>query len=547
LRKINLIRRSNTLLVALLLIGGSASFAFGDDNFALAPGMNDRLDIFGPKGDKVAELSVPTISQIITVGSTSFQISYGLDANNELAAILSPSSTQPQPLHFSVLNKTIETDKQAVVTLTFPDPKHVIVDPGYIGTVTVNSRALRHRDLSQNTSSPTSSAAAPSASRSTAALEPQSRPAPSSASAFPPINQPATSNSRQQIASTSSGLPSSSDGPTANEQTGSSRPSSLAPPPLLGSPLAQPPIPIPKGSSGAGIAAGKKLFWAEPITPPNGAPPTVGLDQMKLVAVHGPVTLKFPDGETKPGSDGMLIPSGTSITTEDHGSVAIFMGGVDSARLLPDSELKVAQKLEGSTRKTDLVLKTGTVFSRVGHRPGEKQDYEVHTPEGVAAARGTSFSVTVTTSAGHEVTVCATQDGVVTLTDSSDGHVITVTPLTTGQISIGSIPGLPTNTLRDIFIAFMTDVQQFNTNMQAIANNPNPTPAELAYFNNNEGFDENTQFYDVNAGSLEILSVTPDGSLLFDRSNSIYNVVPAARRASDQQLEPFGTVPVTPF
>ena len=562
LRKINLIRRIEAFLIALLFMGSCATYAMGDDNFALAPGPHDDLIIFGPKGEQVAELSVPTISQAVTVGATSFQISYGRDANNYVTAILAPSSTQPQDLHFTVLNKTIEADKQAVVTLTFPDARHVMVDPGYIGTVTVNSHTLRHHDLADSAPvAPTPAPAvvrtapapapAPMISHPVADVQPRDIPAPES--------QPAPAASVRQTAPTlphetattetpitQTALP-SSGGPTANEQTGSIQPSPLTPPPLLGSMFSQPPVPLPKGASGMAPPPSKKLYWAEPITPPSGTPPTVGIDEMKLVAVHGPVSVTLPGGEKKSASDGMLIPSGSSITTEQNSSAAVFMGGVDSARLLPNTEAKVSQNLSSSTRKTNIDVKMGTIFSRVGHRPGEKQDYEVRTPEGVAAARGTSFAVCVTTSNGTEVTVCATQDGVVTLTDSSNGHVITVTPMNSGQVSIGSVPGLPINILRDIFVGFMSALQQFNTNMQAIAGMTNPSAADLAYYNSNFGFDANTQFFDVNANSLEYLFLTPNGSLLFDQGNGINYVVPGARRALNQLFQPFGTVPITPY
>jgi len=546
LRKITLLNRIQILLAAILLIGGGSLFAQAADSFALAPSGNDSLVVFGPKGERVAELSVPTISKEVTVGSTSFQISYGRDASNDLTAILAPSSSKPQELQFTVLNKSITASKQAVVTLTFPDARHVSVDPGYVGTVSVNSHTLRHRELVDS-----APPAAPRPSTAQTAATPvvkQSAPVPAKP-AEPRVATTSTTTTRQTTSSVSNetDVMPSSDGPTAHEQTGSLQPSALAPPPLVGSLMAQPPLPTPKGIVGAKPPPQGKLFWAEPITPPSGNPPTVGIDQMKLVAVHGPVTLKLPNGETKTGANGMIVPSGTSITTADKGSAAVFMGGVDSVRLLPGTEAKVSQKIQGSTRQSNVDLKVGTLFSRVGHRPGEAQDFQVHTPEGVAAARGTSFSVTVTTTGGHEVTICATQEGVVTLTDSSNGRVITITPLNSGQVSIGSVPGLPISTLRDIFIAFMTELQQFNTNMLAIAANPNPTAAEQAYYSNNFGFDSNTQFYDVNAGSLAILFLNPSDTNFMDRTNAINYVIPGARRAMNQQLEPFGNVPVTPF
>lgn len=88
----------------------------------------------------------------------------------------------------------------------------------------------------------------------------------------------------------------------------------------------------------------------------------------------------------------MLIPTGSTVETSTASSAAVFMGGVDSARLVPDSGMTVTQGMEGTVRHTLIDLKKGAVFSRVGKRPGETQKYEVQTPEGVAAARGTEFA-----------------------------------------------------------------------------------------------------------------------------------------------------------
>jgi hypothetical protein len=575
LRKIALKYLFHTLVAAFILMGAVPSFA--SDTFALAPGAHDTLVVFGPKGDRVAELSVPTISQVVTVGSTSFQISYGRDANNYITAIIAPSSSAPQDLHFTVLKKTVDADKQAVVTLTFQDDKHVIIDPGFIGTVTVDSHSLRHRNMADSEPAPAPAPTTVTTSTQTtvqvaphpsATLEPQDTSTPvthtSSAPVSAPVHHvaPAPMIVKQSVPASAPVAPAppqpAGDSIVSSPHTSASLsnnaplalgddPTPIAPRPLIGSLMNQPPTPGPRGVIGGPQAPDKKLFWAEPITPPSGAPPSVGIDEMKLVAVHGTVTVKLPDGDTKPGANGMIVPSSSSIMTADNSSAAVFIGGVDSARILPNTDAKVTEKLAGSDRKTKIDLRTGTVFSRVGHRAGENQDFEVKTPEGVAAARGTSFAVCVTTTNGHEVTICATQDGVVTLTDSSDGHVITVTPQNSGQVSIGSIPNLPPGLLRTIFVAFLVELQQFNANMQAIANNPNPTPAELAYYNANQGFDFNTQFYDANAGNLDTLFLSAADALLLDNNNDINTVVPGARRAQNQILEPFGTVPLTPF
>ena len=62
------------------------------------------------------------------------------------------------------------------------------------------------------------------------------------------------------------------------------------------------------------------------------------------------------------------------------------MGGINSARLMPRCELTVTQTFDGTTRKDALDLTKGAVFSRVGKRAGEIQDYQVVTPEGSTGA-----------------------------------------------------------------------------------------------------------------------------------------------------------------
>ena len=130
-----------------------------------------------------------------------------------------------------------------------------------------------------------------------------------------------------------------------------------------------------------------KLYWAEPVTPPDGPAPACNLDEIRLVEVQGSVNVTLPGGETKTASNGMVIPSGTALETTSNSSVAIFMGGVNSARLAPLCDLTVTQTLAGATRKDTLDLRRGAVFSRIGKRSGEVEDYQVRTPEGSTGAQ----------------------------------------------------------------------------------------------------------------------------------------------------------------
>ena len=127
-----------------------------------------------------------------------------------------------------------------------------------------------------------------------------------------------------------------------------------------------------------------KLFWSEPITAPDGTAPQVSAGEIKLVEVHGEVSVTPPGAAAQTGTEGMVVPSGSMVSTANNASAALFMGGVNSARLMPNCELVVTQAVSGSIRTDVINLHAGAVFSRVGHRDGETENYSVCTPEGTS-------------------------------------------------------------------------------------------------------------------------------------------------------------------
>ena len=384
--KMYLPERLQTLLAALLCFAALSGFALAQDRFAVTVGTHDHLVIFGPKGERISELSVPTIAQAITVGDVSFQVSYGTDANGQLTAILTPSSTAPTALHFTVLGKSVDADK-AVVTLTFSSNlKGVTIDPGYVGSVEVNSHRLRQHHLaddvpSQPMTTPAISAPAVT-SEVVAPVVAVSAPTPAAVSAVPPASSEIAPSAfprapaplASQLSPSLLTQDNSGSAPADNSavaKTVSATPGAASVPSSPANDVAQTTV---------------KLYWSEPVTPPNGPAPTVGLDEIKLVEVHGPVSVTLSGGEIETGVDGMTVPSGSQVTTFDNASAALFMGGVNSARLMPHCALTVTQSFDGAVRKTTLDLERGAVFSRVGRRAGEVQDYQVRSAEGVMDA-----------------------------------------------------------------------------------------------------------------------------------------------------------------
>jgi hypothetical protein len=221
----------------------------------------------------------------------------------------------------------------------------------------------------------------------------------------------------------------------------------------------------------------ERLFWSEPVTGPDGQAPEVGPNQMKLVEVQGPVSVRLRDGDVRDGVDGMTVPSGSVVSTEDGASAAVFIGGVDSARLMPDTSASFSQYLAGSVRHTTIKMTRGAIFSRVGRRAGETQKFEVETPEGVTQAVGTEFLDGLQNGHHYIFVQKGTIDLFVNgqLVDSISGH---------GGSSIGMGAYPSTTGLDAILIALLTELQPFNLKTNEVVIRVNQgiaTPGELAY------------------------------------------------------------------
>jgi len=414
-------KRNLGTLVALACFAASPLLAADEGRFSLSIGSHGSLVISSFDGRSVADLPVPTVAQNVTVGGTPLQVSYGRDANGQLTAILTAPRQDSVSFHFSAGGKSIDADK-AVVAVTFsPDLKGVLVDPGYVGTVEVDSHVLRARSLADDLPVPASGPSdvvAPNLPPSSMLANSETPAVASSptGSATPeqsltPATPPDTTMAATTAVSASptdatalpaANAPTSELAPTAS----SSSPGSLVPLASQITPILAPTSPSSTGTPAAAshyesvqqrlistmqpIAPGattiQKLYWSEPITSPDGSAPAVASNEIRLVEVHGTVTIVAPGGQEQTGTEGMLVPSGATVRTADSSSAALFMGGVNSARLMPGCELVVTQTLIGPIRTNVIDLKSGAVFSRIGHREGETENYSVSTPEGVTGA-----------------------------------------------------------------------------------------------------------------------------------------------------------------
>jgi hypothetical protein len=399
-----------------------------------------------------------------------------------LTAIVAPNPTQPQDLHFNVLGKSVDTDKSAVVTLTFSkELKSVKVDPGYIGQVDVNSRRLQHdavinrgahSDLLARTPNP--QAGVEDGTQPDSAVAAATKTFPASANTLPPITTPVPPPAAPVAANQ-----------PANMGSGNGATSVHAPQPDVADDASQMPFtatatPGPSTVSVAGSDASPRqhtLYWSEPITPPSGAAPQVSSNEMKLIEVQGDVSVMAPGGSSQAAANEMLVPSGSTISTSGNASAALFMGGVNSIRLLPGTEVQVTQQLDGSVRKTVVALRRGTVFSRVGHRSGERQDYQVQSPEGVAMAKGTEFADSLAN--GHHY-VFVVKGIVAMLVNGIQTGLLTPT---TSSLAAGAMPTAADG--NQVLFQILTELQPYQPKLKTVIadiNNGSATPSEIGFF-----------------------------------------------------------------
>jgi hypothetical protein len=141
-----------------------------------------------------------------------------------------------------------------------------------------------------------------------------------------------------------------------------------------------------------GIADATSLV--SPVADP--APASTG-DGAVASEVEGNARILVP-GESafRPIREGESIPAGSSLMTSDSGSAVVSPAPGVVLRLLPNSVLRVNEATaSGNTPKVRLDLKEGGVINIISKAKYQQVDYEVSTPQGVCAARGTVFGLFV--------------------------------------------------------------------------------------------------------------------------------------------------------
>jgi len=181
--------------------------------------------------------------------------------------------------------------------------------------------------------------------------------------------------------------------------------------------------------------------WIEPITPPGATSLGIGPDEMQIREPQGDVQVALPSAPANfaPATAGMTLPNGAVIKTGANGTAAVLFGGVDSARLMPNSAAAVQQTVTAQSRSAEVDLTAGGVFSKVGTQEGVKGNYEVHTPFGNASAQGGDF-VTIITSNRTDVWVA--QGNVSMDNPSQSKSIAAVNSDGTGPLKVMRVPGI---------------------------------------------------------------------------------------------------------
>jgi hypothetical protein len=125
-------------------------------------------------------------------------------------------------------------------------------------------------------------------------------------------------------------------------------------------------------------------------------------------SVSGKVEFTAP-GSTQfsPLKVGQILPVGSVIKTAADGVAIIVTVPGAAVRIGPDSTLAITEMDFEKTgekitkRKATLDLKSGTLSALIEHNTPDATDFKIKTPQGIAAARGTFYGVTVVDGKTH--------------------------------------------------------------------------------------------------------------------------------------------------
>lgn len=118
-----------------------------------------------------------------------------------------------------------------------------------------------------------------------------------------------------------------------------------------------------------------------------------------VARVTGTVTATLADGSTVAVTEGSKLPQGATITTGDKSEVFLVSHGDTTSKISENSVVEIAELSTTSAggkvteQKATLDLKSGNLVAKLNPAKKSVNQYAVRTPKGVAAARGTVFTV----------------------------------------------------------------------------------------------------------------------------------------------------------
>jgi len=113
-----------------------------------------------------------------------------------------------------------------------------------------------------------------------------------------------------------------------------------------------------------------------------------------ITALQGKVAIERARSPAIAGRANQAVQIGDRITTGPNSRVTITLSDGTQLGLSESSTLVVADNrldASGHRSRTEIDLISGLLHSLVRHAPGNAPNYEVHTPNAVAAARGTDY------------------------------------------------------------------------------------------------------------------------------------------------------------
>jgi len=117
----------------------------------------------------------------------------------------------------------------------------------------------------------------------------------------------------------------------------------------------------------------------------------------RVTSVEGRVSFaSSPAAQFAPLTAGTELPTGARVRTGSDGTALIVVVSGAAIRVSENSEVTIdAMSSDAAKRKALISLKSGTVSALIDPKRSKQTDFKIQTPQGVAAARGTFYGVTV--------------------------------------------------------------------------------------------------------------------------------------------------------